>query len=267
MRFMLQDLGAAGARRIEARPGFSPTIYLTRDEPVSITVVNQLTEATAVHWHGIELESYNDGVAGFSGAGNRTAPIIQPRDSFEARFTPPRSGTFIYHSHIDEVRQQGAGLLGAIVIGDGPAAASSSADDHVFFIKGARVAANANLPLEINGTSNPDTTVLHVGRPARLRFISIAAVNPNATVWLTARRDSSFAGERDSMVVRWRPVAKDGASLPDAFRDLRVARQLVSMGETYDFEYLPIRRGLLRIEVRASGPAGQLFVRVPIKVE
>ena len=38
---------------------------------MSIMVVNHLTEPTAVHWHGIELESYFDGVAGFSGAGAR----------------------------------------------------------------------------------------------------------------------------------------------------------------------------------------------------
>jgi FtsP/CotA-like multicopper oxidase with cupredoxin domain len=263
MRFELQDLGAGGSRTT-ACSGFSPTIYLTRGEPVSITVVNQLAEPTAVHWHGIELESYNDGVPGFSGAGNRIAPIIQPRDSFEARFTPPRAGTFIYHSHVDEVRQQSAGLVGAIVVRANHSPASPPPDEYVFFIKGARDL-SVNLPLEVNGAVNPDTSVFHVGRPARLRFISLAAFNPNATVWLTARRDSSFAGDRDSLVVRWLPIAKDGADLPSTVRNPRPARQIVGMGETYDFEYLPTRRGLLRLEVRAA--AGQLFVRVPIRVE
>src|SRR5258708_12561871 len=32
-----------------------PTIVLERGQPVGITVVNRLPEATAVHWHGIEL--------------------------------------------------------------------------------------------------------------------------------------------------------------------------------------------------------------------
>ena len=31
-------------------------------------------------------------------------------DSFVVRFTPPRAGTFIYHTHADESRQQHAGL-------------------------------------------------------------------------------------------------------------------------------------------------------------
>jgi FtsP/CotA-like multicopper oxidase with cupredoxin domain len=30
---------------------------------VEITIMNQLHESTTVHWHGMELESYYDGVA------------------------------------------------------------------------------------------------------------------------------------------------------------------------------------------------------------
>src|SRR4029078_8994751 len=69
-----------------------PTIMLERGQPVGIMVVNRGDAPTAIHWHGIELESYFDGVAGFSGIEKRLAPVIAPRDSFEARFTPPRAG-------------------------------------------------------------------------------------------------------------------------------------------------------------------------------
>jgi len=86
-------------------------------------------------------------------------------------------------------------------------------------------------------------------------------------VWLTARPDSSLANLRDTLVVRWRPVAKDGADLPMAARRRAIARQIVSMGETYDFEFVPARRGELRLEVRAAGPRGRLLVRAPIRVE
>jgi FtsP/CotA-like multicopper oxidase with cupredoxin domain len=34
-----------------------PVLVLKRNEPVEITLVNALPEATAIHWHGIELES------------------------------------------------------------------------------------------------------------------------------------------------------------------------------------------------------------------
>jgi FtsP/CotA-like multicopper oxidase with cupredoxin domain len=260
MRFVLEEKG----RRTQAGTAFSPTIHLTRNEPVAITVVNRLRERTAVHWHGIELESYYDGVAGLSGTPSRLAPVIVPGDSFVAYFTPPRAGTFIYHSHVDEVRQHAAGLAGALIVHDGPATAEPA--DHEFFLKGSRDA-NAPNPVEINGRADPDTIVLAVGRPARFRFMSLAIFNPNATVSLTARPDSSFQNLRDTMIVRWRSVAKDGADLPLAARVERPARQIVSMGETYDFVYTPTRRGSLRVEVRAAAPNGVLFVRVPIRVE
>jgi FtsP/CotA-like multicopper oxidase with cupredoxin domain len=261
LRFRLEEPRAR--TRTEARIGFSPAIVVTKGEPVSIMVVNTMTEPTAVHWHGIELESYYDGVAGFGGVGRRISPMIAPRDSFEARFTPPRSGTFIYHSHINEVRQHAAGLVGALIVRDGNAPLEN---DHVIFIK-APQSGPGNTPLEINGQLNPDTIVFRVGVPQRIRLISLAAFNPNATVWLTTRPDSSFANRPDSLVVQWRPVAKDGADLPASARTPKLARQLVSMGETYDFEYTPTSKGLMRIEVRPPGAAGSLLARIPIRVE
>ena len=46
-----------------------------------------------------------------------------------------------------------------------------------------------------------------------------------------------------------------------------LARQIVGMGETYDFEFTPKEPGRLRLEVRAAGPNGRLFNRIPIRVE
>lgn len=268
MRFVLEENG----HRLEGGTAFSPTISLTRGVPVSIMVVNHLAEPTSVHWHGIELEdAYMDGVTGVTGTGLRLSPAIAPRDSFEARFTPPRSGTFMYHAHVDEVRQQSGGLVGALIVRDRGAIVSP--DEHVFFLKGSQLGPSAKHPLDINGQANPDTVVLHVGRPARLRFLSLSSINPNATIWLTARADSSRINVADTMVVRWRPIAKDGADLPLSAQGERLAHQIVSMGETYDFEYTPTQRGTLRLEVRTANPppglgrSGQLLVRVPIRVE
>jgi manganese oxidase len=262
LRFRLEEL-RRGGQRTEAREGFSPTIELTRGEPVSIMVVNTMREQTAVHWHGIELESYYDGVAGFGGQGNRISPIVAPRDSFEARFTPPRSGTFIYHSHINEVRQHAAGLVGPLIVRD---AGAPVVNDHVFLLKAPRSNPGANTPIEINGQVNPDTVVIPVGVPTRFRFISLAAFHPNAAFALTARRDSAatLAVGTDSLILRWQFVAKDGADLPEVQRVSKTARQLVSMGETFDFLYTPTTPGDLRIEVRGGA---LLLARIPIRVK
>jgi FtsP/CotA-like multicopper oxidase with cupredoxin domain len=259
MRYVLGDPGTGSS----GSPGVSPPLFLTRGDPVAITVVNRLREPTAVHWHGIELESYYDGVPGFSGSPARLSPVIAPGDSFVARFTPPRAGTFMYHSHVDEPRTHQAGLVGALIVrepGDG------DNDDHVFVIKTARAGRGEEAVVDINGQQNPDTIVLHAGRPARLRFMNLTRGNPSATVWLTSRQDSVRQLLRDTLVLQWRPVAKDGADLPAPARAPRIARQVVSMGETYDFEVTPAERGLLRIEVRAAIGQRALLNRVPIAV-
>ena len=260
MHFVLDENG----RTTEAGTDVSPEIDLVRGEPVSITIVNRLAEPTAVHWHGIEVEDgYNDGVPGVSGWGTHRTPAIAPNDSFEARFTPPRSGTFMYHAHDDEMWQEVAGLGGALIVRE-PRSAPSP-DDHVFFLKGdepSRVH-----PVEINGKVAPDTVILHVGRPARLRFANLVKAEIVPVFSMTARPDSAPTLAADSLVEQWRPIAKDGFDLPAMAQTERPARQTVAMGETYDFEFTPHQTGRLRLEVRRRGQPARLLVSVPVRVE
>jgi FtsP/CotA-like multicopper oxidase with cupredoxin domain len=259
MHFVLEEQG----RLTDTHTDVSPELDLVRGEPVAITIVNHLDEPTSVHWHGIELEdSYMDGAPGFSGTGTHLTPAIAPRDSFVARFTPPRTGTFMYHAHVDDVRQQLAGLEGALIVRDRGA---PSADDHAFFLKG--YAAAKGHPLEINGRANPDTVVLHAGRTARLRLMNLTMNVPLPSFFLTARPDSAAEIARDTMLVRWRRVAKDGFDLPSEAQSMQPAQQAVAMGETWDVEFIPERRGRLILEIRESGAPHALRVRVPIRVE
>jgi hypothetical protein len=57
-----------------------------------------------------------------------------------------------------------------------------------------------------------------------------------------------------TLLVQWRPRAKEGADLPDLARAPRLARQIIEMGETYDYEFVPPAIGPLQIEVRGAGP-------------
>jgi manganese oxidase len=260
MHFVLEE----GGHRVETGSDASPELDLVRGEPVSIMIVNHLSEPTSVHWHGIEVEqSYMDGVPGVSGYGTHLTPAIAPADSFEARFTPPRSGTFMYHAHMDELRQELAGLEGALIVRE--PGGQPSPDDHVFLLKGDDQ--SRNHPAEINGNANPDTIVLHVGRAARLRFADLDKAEIVPAFALTSRPDSVFALRADTMVMQWRALAKDGFGLPAAAQTERPARQIVAMGETYDFEFTPREKGMLRLEVRRRGVPAKLLVRVPIRVE
>lgn len=220
-----------------------PTLDLRRGQPVRITVVNRLPEPTAVHWHGIELESYYDGVPGFSGVGSRVTPLILPGDSFEVRFTPPRAGTFIYHTHADEERQQRAGLAGALVVTEPPVPRDPATDIPILITAPTDFAEQGRRAL-VNGKAAPEPIEMKVGTTYRLRLIqmSVSRAALRVEVW------------RDSTQAAWRPVAKDGADLPLAARGPRPARAFLGIGETYDVEITPDAVGTMRLEVRSGPP-------------
>ena len=250
-----------------ARPYLpGPTLLLKRGEPVSITVANQLPEPTAVHWHGIELESYYDGVAGYSGKGKRITPAIPPGGSFEARFTPPRSGTFIYHTHIDEVRQMQAGLSGALLVIDSLEAYDPE-HDIVLLVTAPRRNPNANVVL-LNGSSTPAPREMHAGQKYRLRFINVHTFRPNMRMRLSRPSTSSGRPEpvegRDSTLLRWRAVAKDGMDLPPDQRVEGPSEVQMGNGETYDFDFVPPGPGDIRLDVISL--RGAVLVSMPIRV-
>jgi len=202
----------------------SSLLVLTRGEPTDIVVVNRLAEPAAIHWHGIELESYSDGVAGWSGYGNRLAPSIQPGDSFVAHLTLPRAGTFIYHTHMNDIEQLTSGLYGGIVVLE-PGRRFDPLHDHIY------VAGwdSENQPhLLVNGDSLPAPLHLAAGVPHRFRFVNMGAALP----W-------SFAVYRDTSLVEWRMLARDGAALPPAQSLTVPSVERVDVGETRDVEFVP----------------------------
>ena len=230
----------------------SPTIVLKRGEPVSITVVNQLPEATAIHWHGIELDSYYDGVAGFAGDGTKLAPAIAPGSSFEARFTPPRSGTFIYHTHVDEIRQQQAGLNGALLVVDSPATYDPT-HDLVLLVSVPRRGADSGVVF-INGSATPAPLDMKVGDRYRLRFINIHTFRPSMRMRLL----------RGDALLSWRAVAKDGMDLPADQAIAGPSAIQMGNGETYDFEFIPDGAGDIRLDITSG--VGDLLVSMPVHV-
>ena len=229
-----------------------PTIVLKRGEPVSITVVNQLPEATAIHWHGIELESYYDGVAGFAGDATRLAPAIAPGASFEALFTPPRAGTFIYHTHVDEIRQQQAGLTGALLVVESPAAYDPK-HDIVLLVTVPRRTVDSGVVL-LNGSSSPAALDMRAGERYRLRFINIHTFRPSMRMRVM----------RGNTPLTWRAVAKDGMDLPADQALVGPSAIQMGNGETYDFEFTPEAAGDLRVEVTTG--TGDLLVSMPVHV-
>lgn len=227
------------------------TIYLHQNEPTQITVINRARHATAVHWHGIELESYYDGVAGWSGADALTAPLIAPGDSFIVRLTPPRAGTFIYHTHADDLTQLIGGLYGALIVLP-PHSQPNMRDRLVIFSDSSAPDMHDTPPSLVNGSSKPAPIPLCTGVSHRLRMIGISAV--------TGRR---FRLLDDSTLVQWTPVAKDGRELPIAQQTMRPAAAKLAPGETLDVEFKPSRAGGYTLEVTSAYGTPRVL-RVPV---
>ena len=87
-----------------------PTIEAVEGDRVRIYVTNKLPEATTIHWHGILLPNGMDGVGGL------TQRAIPPGETFRYEFTLWQHGSFMYHSHHDEMTQMALGLVGLFVI-------------------------------------------------------------------------------------------------------------------------------------------------------
>jgi FtsP/CotA-like multicopper oxidase with cupredoxin domain len=249
--FVLQQGDSVPARDSIRIPG--PVLELRRGQPVRLLVKNTMDEYTGVHWHGLEIESFPDGVPNFSGMGGHIMRPIAPGDSFAAEFTPPRSGTFPYHSHLNELRQIGSGMYGAIIVTDAP---RDTTRDHVIVGGGGGVPMFDKFGpsfLLVNGRATPRAIHMTVGDTNRLRIVSI-----HSDEILRFRLGS------DSTVARWTPIAKDGADLPPALRRAETATVEMGPGQTADFLYVPDRVGTMTLEVWIS-PAGQR-VAVPIEV-
>jgi FtsP/CotA-like multicopper oxidase with cupredoxin domain len=220
------------------RPVPGPLLTLTRGDPVEIAVINELRAPTTVHWHGIELESFYDGVGGWSGNKGALAPMVAPSDSFIARFTPVRSGTFMYHAHADEVRQLASGLYGPIVVLE-PGARWNPDTDHVLLFSQRGKGDSAIVAL--NGGEPADTIPLRAGMTHRLRFINITVEDEVA---------GTLHAAADSTPLSWRVVAKDGMTTPKQRVRSTPARLYMDPGETMDAE-VTLAAGDYTLDIRS----------------
>jgi FtsP/CotA-like multicopper oxidase with cupredoxin domain len=231
-----------------------PLILLTRGEPTSIEIVNRTREETSVHWHGMELESYFDGVPGWGGDDRRVTPPIRPGESFVAMMTPPRAGTFIYHTHWHDVHQLSSGMYGPLVVLE-PGSRYDRETERMILISAGPSAKRFAEPMLVNGSEKPTPLQMKVGSTYRLRLINITADNANIDLTLS----------QDDQPVTWRAIAKDGADLPAAQAlESKADRQSLTTGETRDYEWRPMAAGDYKVEVRNI--AGKVRATLMIEV-
>ena len=144
------------------------TLVLRRGEPTAIRVFNRSSQPTQIHWHGLELQSYYDGVVGVGGMPGMPTPAILPGESFEVRITPPRAGSFMYHTHMNDIHQQSHGLGGGFVVLE-PDEAWDPDRDMVFVMATQR---GTGVGAAMNGSRVAPRRELRVGQTYRLRLMN-----------------------------------------------------------------------------------------------
>ena len=233
--------GTPAESNAESMPVPGPPIVLVRNQPVAINIVNQSEDHAAVHWHGIELQqSYPDGVPGWSGSGNETLPAIAPGESLTVQFTPPRAGTFMYHSHFNEFQQITSGLYGPLIVLE-PGQEYHPETDRVLMFGDGGPTTNFVVapppPMLMNGRAQPDPIDLRAGVTYRFRVIGITGDSPIEFKFL--------AGDQP---IEWRAVARDGMTLPASQATVQPAVVEFDPGQIFDFEYTPKAAGELAME-------------------
>jgi FtsP/CotA-like multicopper oxidase with cupredoxin domain len=210
-----------------------PEIRVTEGDTVEVAVTNALDEPTSIHWHGLHVPNDQDGVSGV------TQDPIAPGETYTYRFTAPHAGTFMYHAHGPNSREQiDRGLYAPFII-DPPGGDAIGADKEVTLtignwmigdgageMPGMDMGDDASMSMEydyftINGKSYPATEAIEVaqGELVRLRFL-----NPSQTIHPMHLHGMDMA-----------IIAKDGEPLPEP---QRINTLDLAQGETYDVVFL-----------------------------
>ncbi len=151
-----------------------PTIEAMEGDHLRIYVTNRLPEPTTAHWHGIVVPNGMDGVAGL------TQKPIPVGETYVYDFVVRHPGTYMYHSHYDEMTQIALGNVGMFIVHPRRLRGPRVDRDFVLMAHEWKITAGARRPdpnamsdfnvLTFNGKAFPATAPLVVGRGERVRI-------------------------------------------------------------------------------------------------
>lgn len=206
-----------------------PTIEAVEGDRVRIYVTNRLAAPTTIHWHGLFLPNGMDGVGGIS------QRVIAPGETFKYEYTLRQHGSFMYHSHHDEMTQMALGMMGMFVVHPRRPSAGYRVDrDFVlmlseWFIKPGAARPDPNKMndfnlLTINAKAFPGTEslVCKKGDRVRIRFGNLSAMD---------HHPMHLHGHH------FKVVATDGGQIPVAGQWPQTT-VLVPVGATRDVEFI-----------------------------
>ena len=251
-----------------AIPG--PPIVLTRNQPVAIKIINNLAEPTTIHWHGLVVDSYYDGVAGWGNIGNKLAPLIQPGDSFTVHLNPSQAGTFMYHTHMHD-KQLLEGLYGMLIVTERGEKYNPETEKVFVFSQGGsgvRFTKNwfdgfSNVKYLINGNHNPDEVHLKKGVNYHIRVANITS--QQNSYFANSKAGFEISLKQDGKPVMWKVTGKDGFLYsPQLYETVAAENQKASTGTTHDYEFTPGTKGEYLFEAKMDQ---EVVVAQRIKVD
>ncbi len=210
-----------------------PTIEAVEGDRVRIYVTNRLSAPTSIHWHGLVLPNGMDGVGGL------TQRPIGPGETFLYQFPLRQHGTYMYHSHHDEMAQMAMGLMGLFVIHPRVPAEPAPERDYAFLLSEWKIDVGARRPdpnemmdfnvLTLNARTAPGTEhiLARVGERVRLRIANLSAMSHHPI----HLHGHSF-----------HITATDGGVVPPSARWPEVTA-IVPTGSTRDFEFTATEPG------------------------
>ena len=87
-----------------------PVIEAKENDIIRVEFVNNLDEASTIHWHGIKNINNMDGVPYL------TQDPVQPGETYIYEFPVNNAGTFWYHAHFETWKQISKGLYGPLIV-------------------------------------------------------------------------------------------------------------------------------------------------------
>ncbi len=208
-----------------------PLLLLRQFQPTYVTVTNNMSFATSVHWHGLDLDGWSDGAPDFSASDGKMSPSILPGQKFTYKLTLMRPGTYIYHSHLRDAEQVASGLYGQIIV----LKENEHYDprtDHSYVVAWKTTEPRSMQDVELNGTYEQTVQYAKSGETHRIRFVNIAPAGEMVVKMM-----------KDSIPVPIKFIAKDGNELPARQQTMIKESQLLGVGETADFEFHPLQPG------------------------
>jgi manganese oxidase len=205
-----------------------PTIECVEGDRLRIYVKNKLPAATTVHWHGIILPNGMDGVGGL------TQKAIPPGQTYMYEFTVWQRGTFMYHSHHDEMTQMALGMIGMFIIHPREPSGPAPDRDFVYLLSEWKIVPGTSRPdpsemtdfnvLTLNAKAYPGTApmIIRQGDRVRIRIGNLSAMDHHSM---------HFHGHR------WWVTETDGGEIPESARWPEVT-VIVPVGSTRTVEFV-----------------------------